>query len=91
MKRIPVPDIEAVPPVIEVTHVTESCPPVWSTSVSFERTAMVTLVLRLVEPVSAFATGASLTQVTVIVPVAVLEAVGPKASLRRKVKVSVPQ
>ena len=52
---------------------------------------MVTLVLRFVEPVSERATGASLTQVIVIVPVAVFEAVGPKASLRRNVKVSVPQ
>jgi hypothetical protein len=62
-----------------------------STSVSFEVTAMVRFVSSVPVAVSLFAIGASLTQVMVMVPVAVLLAVGQKASLRRKLKVSVPQ
>ena len=60
-------------------------------SVSFERTGTRTFTLRLVEAESLTATGASFEHVTVIVPVAVLEATGPKVSLRRNVKVSTPQ
>lgn len=62
-----------------------------STSVSLEVTKIVKLVSSVPVAVSATATGVSLTQVTVIVPVAVLLAVGQKVSLRRNVKVSTPQ
>lgn len=62
-----------------------------STSVSLEVTKIVKLVSSVPVAVSATATGLSLTHVTVIVPVAVLEADGPKVSLRRNVKVSTPQ
>jgi hypothetical protein len=62
-------------------------------SVSFARTAMVRVVSSVpVDVLVSFtAIGASLTHETVIVPVAVLEAVGQNASLARYVKVSVPQ
>ncbi len=62
-----------------------------SVSVSLEVTKIVKLVSSVPVAVSATATGVSLTQVTVIVPVAVLLAVGQKVSLRRNVKVSTPQ
>ena len=52
---------------------------------------MVTLVLRFVVWESLVATGASFAHVTVMVPVAVLEALGQKLSLARYVKLSVPQ
>lgn len=53
-----------------------------STSVSFEVTAMVRLIssVPVAVEISLFAIGASLTQVIVMVPVAVLDAVGPNAS-----------
>ena len=70
-------------PVIEVIAL--------STSVSLEVTNITRLVSSVPVAVSATAIGLSLTQVTVIVPVAVLLAVGQKVSLRRNVKVSTPQ
>jgi hypothetical protein len=57
-------------------------PVAWSVSVSFWRTFMVNGVSS--DPVcvaSVFATGASLTQLMVIVPVAMLDASGQKVSL----------
>ena len=70
-------------PVIDVMALSES--------VSLEVTKITRFVSSVPVAVSATATGVSLTQVTVIVPVAVLEALGPNVSLRRNVKVSVPQ
>lgn len=62
-----------------------------STSVSFVVTVMMSGVSSDPVAESFMAIGASLTQVTVMVPVAVLLAVGPNASRRRYVNVSTPQ
>lgn len=62
-----------------------------STSVSLEVTNITRLVSSVPVAVSATAIGLSFRQVMVIVPVAVLLAVGQKVSLRRNVKVSTPQ
>ena len=68
-----------------VRPVSESSERRLSRSVSFERTLMVRIVssVPVAVRISLLATGASLTQLTVIVPVAVLEASGQKVSFAR--------
>ena len=74
--------MESVPPVATCVS-PERLVRVLSTSVSLERTAMVRRVSSVPVDVwrSLFATGVSLTQVTVIVPVAVLDDRGQKVSV----------
>lgn len=90
----PVPDIEAIQPEIDTSPVTDKLPPrivPRSASVSFAKTLIATLTFLFVEAVSLIAIGVSLTQITVIVAVTILEPDGPKVSCSWNVKLSVPQ
>lgn len=84
-----------VPPVIAFSPVIQTIPHntlVLSTSVSLLNTLTIPVILSNTPPLrSANATGASLTQVTFIVPVAILLPSGPYASLSWNLNVAVPQ